>query len=107
MVVDEIPHHGNAAWVGQVDDVEAVFSEPLGATLEVDRIADHHRADVELADQSTAIPAGFQRRHQDLVSIAPLPSGLAEGVGLAVYGWVALLHPAIVAATQQRSVGAE
>jgi hypothetical protein len=69
------------------------------------RLADHHRPDVELPDQAAAVPAGRQRGHHDLVAVAALPAGAAEGVGLAVYGRVVLLHPAVVPPPQHAALG--
>ncbi len=75
--------------------------------FEVDRFTDYHRADIELPDQTRAIPAGRQCRHQNLVAIVGLATGFTKGVGFAVDGRVVVLHPAIAAASEQIAMSVE
>src|SRR5688572_5783363 len=82
----------------EIDDFHSAFPQPVDATLKRARLAHDHRADLELHDEPAAVPARRKRGDHDGVAVAALPSGLAEGVGLAVHGRVALLHAAIVAA---------
>src|SRR5690606_26254384 len=97
----------DALRVGQVDDPHALFAQPVVPTLEVHRIAHHHRADAELPDQAAAVPARGQGADHDGVAVGALAAGLAEGVGLAVHGGVGLLHAAVAAAAKQGAVGGE
>src|SRR3546814_3350764 len=96
----DLAQHLDAALVGQVDDLDAVLAQPLDPAVEVHRLAHHHRADVELPHQAAAVPARGERGDHDGVAIAALAAGLAEGVGFAVHGRGAFLHPAIVAAAE-------
>src|SRR5262245_44959003 len=88
----------------QVDHLDAVLPQPVDAALEVDRLADDDGADVELPHQAAAVPARGERRDHDLVAVAALPAGVAEGVGLAVDRRVALLHAAVAAAPQDAAL---
>ena len=99
--------HLDALLVVEHDHLDAVLGEPVVAADEVARLADHHPADPELADQPAAVPARRQRRRHRRAPVAALPAGVAEGVGLAVDRRVAELHPAVVAAAEQRAVGGE
>ena len=47
----------DALGVVEQDDPAAVLGHPGVAALEVVRLADHHRADPELAQQPAAVPA--------------------------------------------------
>ena len=82
-------------------DLDAVFAEPVEAAGEIHRFADNQRADVELADQAAAVPAGGESGDHDFVAVGALAAGFAEGVGFAVDGGIAFLDAAIVAAAEQ------
>ena len=64
-------------------------------------LADHQRADAELANQAAAIPARRERRNHHQVAITALPAGAAKGIRLAVDAGIALLHTAVTAPAQQ------
>src|SRR5690606_15918864 len=104
---DPVAKHADALGVVEVDDLNALFAQPLVPALEVDRLAHHHRADAELPDQAAAVPARGQGGDHDGVAVGALAAGLAEGVGLAVHGRIVFLHPAVVAAAEQGAVGGE
>src|SRR5206468_5538635 len=88
----------------QVDYPDAVLPQPVDAAVEVDGFADDHGADVELPDQPATVPARRQRRDHDLVTVAALPAGVAEGVGFAVDGGILLLHAAVVPAAEDTTL---
>lgn len=107
-VGDDVVGEEVDAFLGvQVEDFDAVVAKPLLAALEIDALADDERADVELAHEAAAVPARRQRGHHDRVAVAPLPTGLAEGVGLGVHRRVVLLHAAVVTAAEKRALPVE
>lgn len=79
-------------------------SRSRDTALEGDRLADHHGADIELAHQSAAVPAGRQRSDHDGVLVAALTAGLAEGIGFAMHGRIVFLHAAVVTTAEQAPV---
>ena len=81
----------------QVDDVDAVFAQPVQSAEERAAFAHYERADAKLPHQSAAIPAGREGGDHDEIAIALLPSGKTKGVGFGVNAGVALLHAAVVA----------
>src|SRR6185295_11635968 len=91
----------------EIDHLDPVLPQPVETTGEVDRFAHHHGADIELAHQAAAVPAGRERGDHDLVAVGALAAGLAEGVGLAVHRGIALLHPAVVAAAEEPALAVE
>src|SRR5690606_3826553 len=104
---DELLHHLYALRVVEVDDVHALPAQPVGSALERTRLADHHGADAELFDDPAAVPAGLERCDHDSFVVTSFAAGIAVGIGLAVAAGVAVLHAAVVAATQQRAVVTE
>src|SRR6266540_2293418 len=98
---DVVGEQADAFGGRQVHDAHPAASQPVEPSREVHRLAGDDRADPELPHQAAAVPAGGERRDQDLVAVAPLASRLAERVGLAVRRRIALLHPAISAAAEQ------
>ncbi len=104
---DEVAHHGDAVGVGEVDDLGAVVAEPVLAAGEVDAFADDESAEVELADETGAVPAGGERGDHDEVAVGALAAGVAEGVGFAVDAGVVLLDASVVATGDEGTVGAE
>src|SRR3546814_13322896 len=91
---DPVAQHLDAALVGQVDDLDAVLAQPRNPAVEVHQLAHHHGADVELPHQAAAVPARGERGDHARVAVAALESGLADGVGFAGPGRVALVHEA-------------
>jgi hypothetical protein len=91
----------------QVDDAGAVFDEPVEAAAKTHGFADDEGADVELANEAAAVPAGSERGDHDFVAVGALAAGFAKGVGLAVNARVALLDAAVAAAAEQSVVGGE
>jgi hypothetical protein len=94
----------NALFVMEIDDLGAVFAEPVDAALEIHGLADNDCANPELADKAAAIPAGSERGGHDFVAIAFLTAGFAESIRLAMDGGIVFLDSAIVAAAQELSV---
>src|SRR5712692_7408126 len=90
-----------------VEHFGAVFAQPIDAAAEIYGLADHNGANPKLADQAAAIPAGSQRGHHDLVAVTPLPARFAKRIRLAMRRRIALLHSAVVAASQQFPVAFE
>src|SRR5262249_14000216 len=103
-VVGEKPH---ASFGSQVDHFHSALPEPVDAARKVDRLANDDRTDPKLPDQPAAIPARRERRDHDLVAIASLAARFAKGVRLAMDGRVALLHAAVVAASEKLAVAVE
>ena len=101
---DEAGEHVGAFLVVEVDDVGAVFAKPVEAAGEVAAFSDDQRADLKLADEAAAIPAGGEGGDHDQVPVGMLAAGAAEGVGFTVDGRVALLDAAVVSATEQGAV---
>src|SRR5487761_2238544 len=81
----------------EVDDVDTVFAQPIDATGEGAAFTDDQGADVKLAHEAAAVPAGGEGGDHHQVAIAALAAGAAKGVGLAVDAGIALLHAAIAA----------
>src|SRR3990172_4823392 len=87
----------------QVNDLDAILSQPLDPALEIHRLAHDDRADVELADEAAAIPARRERGDHDLVAIGLDAPRVAESVRLAVHRGVVLLDAPVVPAPQNVS----
>src|SRR2546427_11613349 len=104
---DVLREHVDALARIEVEHLDAVLSQPVEAAREVDRLADDHRPDAELAHEPAAVPAGRQRRHHDLVAVASLATGVAEGVGLAVHRGIVLLDATVVASPEQPALSVE
>src|SRR5258708_36701273 len=85
-----VPNGGISADVGgqevdafggvEVDDLDAIFAEPVDAAVEIAGFADDYGGDAELADEAAAIPARRQRGDHNFVAIGALAAGPAEGV---------------------------
>src|SRR5580698_6154988 len=82
----------------QIDDLDAVFTEPVEAAGEGAALTHHQCADAELTDKAAAVPAWRERSDHDEIAIAALAAGAAKGIRLTVDAGVALLHAAVVAA---------
>src|SRR6185437_10713609 len=96
------------AFVGvEVDHLDAVFAQPIDAAAKCFALADDDAREAELADKARAIPAGRERGGHGHAAIAALASGVAEGVGFAMGAGVAVLHAAVVAGSEQLSIGRE
>jgi hypothetical protein len=104
MRVDERREQTHAFRRVQVNDLHASLPQPVYSALECTRLPDYDLADAELNYQTAAVPARCQGRYHDLILVSKLATRLAEGIGLAMYGGVILLDPAIVSPTQQRSM---
>src|ERR1700730_4569153 len=86
----------------KINDFDSIFLKPVDAAAKIDRFADDHGCDSKLPDQSAAIPARRQRGHHNFVAIAALTPRFAKRIGLAVRRRIAILHPAVAPAAQQR-----
>ena len=91
----------------RIDDLGAVLGHPFVAAGEVLRLADHHRADLELADEAAAVPAGRKGGHHHAVGVVPTPPGVAECGRLGVDRGIVVLDAPVVAAPEQRPVAVE
>ena len=91
----------------EVDDVHSVLLQPAQAALEIDRFAYDDGSDLKLPHEAAAVPAGRQGRRHHRIAIRTLPSGLSEGIRLAVDRRVPLLHAAVVPAAEQAPLRVE
>ena len=107
MTRDPRTQHLDALGRGEVDDLYAVFPEPVETAGEVDRLAEDHPADAELPDEAAAVPARSERRHHRLVAVTALAARLAERVDLAVDRRVVFLDAPVVPAAEQSSAPVE
>src|SRR5216683_2979820 len=78
-------------------------SQSIDAAAEIHRLPDNHGADAELADEAAAIPARRQGCDHNLVAITSLTARFSKGVGLPMCGRIALLHPPVVALSEEFS----
>src|SRR5439155_15151027 len=99
VVSDVLREHLDAFARTGVEDLRAVFAEPVNSAREIHGFADDYRADAELAYQAAAIPAGSQRGYHDFVAVAALPACFAKSICFAVGGRIAFLDSAVVAAS--------
>src|SRR5579859_5108199 len=90
-----------------VDDFDSVFTQPIDPAMERARLAHDDCHDAELPDEAAAVPARRERRDHDRVLVAPLATGTAERIGLAMDGRVVILDPPIVPPAEQRAVAVE
>src|SRR5258707_4483771 len=107
MVCDVFRKRSNALFGVQVDHCNAVFAEPVDAATKIYGLTDDYGANTKLTDQAAAIPAGSERRHHDFVAVTALPARFAKRICFTVRGGIALLHSAVVAASEQFSVAIE
>ena len=104
---DVVGQHPDTRGGDEIHDRDAALPQPVERSREVDRLADHDRADAKLPDEPAAIPAWRERRNQDLVAVASLPPGLAEGVGLSMNRGVGFLDSPVASAAQKLPGGIE
>src|SRR5262245_50781796 len=104
---DRVAQEADALRRLEVDDLDLAVLEPGGAAGAVDRLAHHHGADLELAAQAAAVPAGREGPYHHRVAVTALPSGLPEGVGLGMYRGVVLLHPPVVPPAEEEPIAVE
>ena len=104
---NEAGEHLNTLLIGQINHLNSVFTQPVNSTTEILRFTDNDFAEVELANQPAAIPAGRERCYNDFVAIVALASGVAEGVGFGVHGGIVLLNTQVVATPEKFTVGIE
>lgn len=108
-----IPHIGilsnvvrqqrNALLRVEIDNFNAKGPKPLDPALEISALSNNDCLESKLANQPAAIPAGSERCDHDLVAIAALPAGIAEGIRFAMQRRIAILYAAVVAGAQQVS----
>ena len=103
----KVPEQLDALGVVEDDDLGPVLGHPVVAADEVLRLADDHGADLELADEPAAVPAGRQGGHHHAVGVVPPAPGVAEGGRLGVGRGVVVLDPPVVAAPEQGPVAVE
>src|SRR5262245_41846354 len=68
----------------EVDDVDAALSQPFDPAGKIPRLAHDYCPDLELPDQTAAIPARRQRGYHDLVAVRRQPASLAKCIRLAM-----------------------
>src|SRR5260370_20737285 len=107
MVCNVFREYSNALLGMHVDYTDSVSDQPIDSDAEIHGLPDHHGADPKLANQPAAIPARRQRRNHDFVAITPLPARFSKSIRFAMRGGIALLHSAVVAASEQFSFAFE
>src|SRR6266478_8531059 len=107
MVRNVFREHSNALLGMHVDYTDSVFDQPINPAAEIHGLPDHNRADSKLADQPTAIPTWRKRRHHDFAAVTPLPARFSKSIRFAMRGRIALLHSAVVPASEQFSIAFE
>jgi len=107
MFSDVAGHQIETFLVVEIDDANAVLTKPLDAAGKVPAITDYEGSNAELADESAAIPAWRERGNHHQVAIRALPACAAEGIRLAMDGWVAFLNAAIVPSADEFAVMGE
>ena len=101
------PSSVDAFGVVEQHDPAPVLGHPGVAALEVARLADHDRADAELAQQPAAVPAGRERRDHDAIGVVAASAGGSERGRLCMHRGVAVLDAAVVPTPEQRPVFVE
>src|ERR1700692_4073809 len=90
-----------------VDDLDAVFTQPVDPASKRARLAHDYFHDPELPDKAAAIPTRRKRRYHNRILVASLTTGPAKRIGLAMYGGVVVLDPPIVSSAEQRPIVVE
>src|ERR1700694_5933773 len=90
-----------------VDDLDAMFTQPIDPATKRARLAHDYFHDPELSDKAAAIPARRERRNHDRILVASLTTGPAKRIGLAMYGGVVILDPPIVSPAEQGALVVE
>lgn len=85
----------------EIDNFDAVLSQPIDPALKRLRFANDYRSNAELANETAAIPARSKGRHHNCVTIAALAPGFAKGIRLTVYCRIVLLHATVMTATEK------
>src|ERR1700734_250031 len=91
----------------QINNVDALLTQPVHTALGVDGVADNHLAEAELEDEAAAVPARRHRGDQNRVMPGGAAAGSAKGVGLSMQRTIAFLHQAVVAHPQQGAIYVE
>ena len=99
--------HVNAFGRGEIEDFNSLLFQPRYATLGVDAVADDDLLELELRDESGAVPAWRERGDENEITVGWLSTGGAEGICLTVHGWVAVLDEAIAASAEEFAIGGE
>ena len=71
------------------------------------RLADDDGAESELTYEAAAVPAGSECGDHEEIAVRGLTACAAEGVGLAVNGWVVLLDAAVVSRADEFATAVE
>jgi hypothetical protein len=90
-----------------VDDLDAMFTQPIDPATKRARLAHDYFHDPELSDKAAAIPARRERRNHNRILVTSLTTGPAKRIGLAMDGGVVILDPPIVPSAEQRPVVVE
>src|SRR5258708_11451930 len=85
----------------EVDDLDAVFAEPVDGPAEIDGFAGDYGVGGELGGEAAASPARAERSDPQFVAIGALATGAAEGVGFWVDGGIVLLDAGVSGAAPQ------
>src|SRR6185503_1010464 len=75
----------------EIDHLDTILPKPLNASGERPALANNHFSNLELTDQTAAIPARRQCRDHNQISIALLPTRTPKCIRLSVHTRIALL----------------
>jgi hypothetical protein len=90
-----------AVLIIEVNDFNAIGAKPVEATGKSAAFTHNYCAEPELAHESTAIPAWGKRGDHNEVAITALTASAPKCIRFAVNAGIALLHAAVVTATDE------
>jgi hypothetical protein len=103
-----IRFHEAHAFIGvQIEDFYAGLAKPFNAPAEGSAFADYERANAELPDKPTAVPAGRQSRHHHYIAIRAQSTRAPKRIRFRMRRRVTLLHASIVTGADQLAPTAE
>ena len=97
----EIGEHADAFLICEVDDLDAVFAQPIQSPVEVHGLSNNYFADAKLTHQTAAIPARRKRGDHNFIAVTALPAGFAKSIGFRVHGRIIFLNAAVVTAPEK------
>src|SRR5438876_3280665 len=107
MARNEVREDVDAFFGAKVNDLGAVFAQPIDAAAEIDGLSHDDSADAKLANQTATVPTGRQGGHHDFVVVTAVAARLSKSIRFAMHGRIAFLHSAVAAASQQLSFAIE
>jgi hypothetical protein len=90
-----------AGAIVEIDDLGAVFAKPFDAAGKRAALAHNHLTEMELADETTAVPARRKGSDHDEVPIALLTPCTPERVNFGVHARISFLHTPVMTAAKQ------